>query len=173
MTAMGIVVAIGHTAATADQIRAAIAAGARMSTHLGNGAHAVLRRHPNYIWEQLAADELWASFIADGIHVPPHALKVMLRAKGPGRSVLVTDATAAAAAPPGLYRFAGMAIEHCADGSACAFRPSDGRGDARGKEQLAGCRCIDKLQMMRDPAACTCGRMFVYAVERRPVVATL
>jgi N-acetylglucosamine-6-phosphate deacetylase len=66
---------------------------------------------------QLAEDRLHASFIADGIHVPPNALKVLLRAKGLRRSVLVTDATSAAAAPPGLYDFAGMTIEHAADGS--------------------------------------------------------
>ena len=103
MTAMGIVVAIGHTAATAEQIRSAIAAGARMSTHLGNGAHAVLRRHPNYIWEQLAADELWASFIADGHHLSDSVLKCMLRVKTPASSILVSDASALAGLPPGLY----------------------------------------------------------------------
>ena len=58
-----------------------------------------------------------ASFIADGRHIPPDALKVLLRAKGLERSILVTDATAAAGAPPGLYDFAGMTIEHTADGS--------------------------------------------------------
>jgi N-acetylglucosamine-6-phosphate deacetylase len=103
MTEMGIIVAIGHTAATAEQIRSAIAAGARMSTHLGNGAHAVLRRHPNYIWEQLAADELWASFIADGHHLSESVLKCMLRMKTPASSILVSDASALAGLPPGLY----------------------------------------------------------------------
>ena len=51
------VVAIGHTAAKPAQIRDAIRAGARLSTHLGNGCHAMLPRHDNYLWEQLAADE--------------------------------------------------------------------------------------------------------------------
>ena len=60
---------------------------------------------------------LHASFIADGIHIPPTALKVMLRAKGLARSILVTDATSAAATPLGIYEFAGMKIEHTADGS--------------------------------------------------------
>src|SRR5262249_12675635 len=68
LVATGVVVALGHTAATGRQIHDAISAGARLSTHLGNGAHAVLPRHPNYIWEQLAADELWASIICDGHH---------------------------------------------------------------------------------------------------------
>ena len=54
----GVLVAIGHTKATSDQIQAAVDAGARMSTHLGNGAHPLIRRHPNYIWDQLAEDRL-------------------------------------------------------------------------------------------------------------------
>jgi N-acetylglucosamine-6-phosphate deacetylase len=66
---------------------------------------------------QLAEDRLSASFIADGIHIPPFALRVLLRAKGLARTILVTDATAAAAAPAGLYELAGMAIERAADGA--------------------------------------------------------
>ena len=50
----GVLVAIGHTSADANQIQQAVDAGARMSTHLGNGAHGQIRRHPNYIWDQLA-----------------------------------------------------------------------------------------------------------------------
>ena len=55
-----------------------------LSTHLGNGIAATLPRHPNPIWSQLAEDRLWASFIADGHHLPPETFKAMLRAKGPG-----------------------------------------------------------------------------------------
>lgn len=65
--AAGVVIAIGHTAADSDQIRAAVDAGASMSTHLGNGAHGQIRRHPNYIWDQLADDRLVASLIVMGI----------------------------------------------------------------------------------------------------------
>src|SRR5687767_6042597 len=70
-TDSGVVAAIGHTAATPAQISDAARAGARLSTHLGNGSHAKIDRHPNYIWEQLANDDLWASFIVDGHHLPP------------------------------------------------------------------------------------------------------
>ena len=104
LTRSGVIVAIGHTAATPQLIRAAIAAGARMSTHLGNGAHAVMARHPNYIWEQLAADELWASFIADGHHLSDSVLKCMLRMKSCASSILVSDASALAGSRPGLYK---------------------------------------------------------------------
>lgn len=100
----GVVVSIGHTKATREQIQEAVDAGATMSTHIGNGAHAILPRHPNYIWEQLAEDRLTASFIVDGIHLPPSFLKVGLRAKGLERSVLVTDAVMPAGCEPGPYR---------------------------------------------------------------------
>ncbi len=115
--ARGIAVALGHTAAGAEEVAAAAAAGATLSTHLGNAMPQPQPKFANPLMAQLAEDRLAASFIADGIHVPPAALRVMIRAKGLARCVLVTDATAAAAAPPGLYGFAGMAIEHAADGS--------------------------------------------------------
>jgi N-acetylglucosamine-6-phosphate deacetylase len=100
----GVVVAIGHTAASADDIHAAIRAGARISTHLGNGSHAVLPRHANYIWEQLAADALWASFIADGHHLPASVMRCLMRVKTPNRLILTCDASPLAGLPPGRYR---------------------------------------------------------------------
>jgi N-acetylglucosamine-6-phosphate deacetylase len=100
----GVVASIGHTQATSEQIHDAASAGATMSTHIGNGAHAVLRRHPNYIWDQLADDRLAASFIVDGIHLPSSFLKVAIRAKGVDRAVLVTDAVMPAGCAPGRYR---------------------------------------------------------------------
>lgn len=113
----GIVVAMGHTAAGADAVAAAAEAGVRLSTHLGNALPQPQPKFCNPLMAQLACDDLHASFIADGIHIPPAALKVMLRAKTASRSILVTDATAAAAAPPGTHAFAGIAIEHRPDGS--------------------------------------------------------
>lgn len=104
LTAAGVVVAIGHTAATGAQLHAAVQAGARVSTHLGNGAHAVLPRHPNYIWDQLAEDGLWASLITDGHHLPPAVIKCMVRVKGVGRTMLTCDASSLAGMPPGRYR---------------------------------------------------------------------
>jgi N-acetylglucosamine-6-phosphate deacetylase len=113
----GMVVGMGHTAAGSAITAQAAQAGVTLSTHLGNALPQPQPKFLNPLMAQLAADALSASFIADGIHIPPDALKVLLRAKTPGRSILVTDATAAAAAPPGLYPFAGMTIEHTADGS--------------------------------------------------------
>src|SRR5208283_3682893 len=84
--------------------------------HLGNGAHAFLRRHPNYLWDQLADDRLAASFIADGIHLPAAFLKTAFRAKGVDRTVLVTDAAAPAGCLPGRYTLAGQDVDLTADG---------------------------------------------------------
>ncbi|RKU18992.1 N-acetylglucosamine-6-phosphate deacetylase [Candidatus Poribacteria bacterium] len=115
LVANEIVVALGHTNASAEDIRAAIGAGAKLSTHLGNGAHAIIRRHPNYIWEQLAADELYASLIVDGHHLPPAVVKSMVRAKTLDRCILISDATALAGMPPGEYQFAGQPVELTSD----------------------------------------------------------
>jgi len=102
--------AIGHTAASAACLTEAVDAGARMSTHLGNGSHQQLPRLDNYIQAQLAEDQLAASFIADGHHLPFFTLKNFLRAKGLERSVLITDAMAAAEVGPGRYDLCGMEV---------------------------------------------------------------
>jgi N-acetylglucosamine-6-phosphate deacetylase len=100
----GVVVALGHTAAASACLLDAVKAGARLSTHLGNGSHAVLPRHPNYIWEQLAEDGLWASIIADGHHLPASVVRCIVRVKTPGRTILTCDASSLAGLPPGRYR---------------------------------------------------------------------
>lgn len=99
---MGIVAAIGHCSATEEQISSAVEAGASMSTHLGNGAHPYIKRHPNYIWAQLADDRLWAGLIPDGHHLPASTLKVMIRVKG-DKAILTSDAVHLAGLPPGRY----------------------------------------------------------------------
>jgi len=98
----GIAVAIGHTKATGEQIDRAVRAGATISTHLGNGSEQVLARHPNYIWDQLADDRLWATFIPDGHHLAPPVLKAMFRAKR-DKAILVSDCVKFGGMPPGVY----------------------------------------------------------------------
>ncbi|HEY1598027.1 MAG TPA: amidohydrolase family protein [Pirellulales bacterium] len=112
----GVTVAIGHTGASGRQIRAAVDAGARLSTHLGNGAHRMLRRHPNYLWDQLAEDRLWASLIVDGHHLPPEVVKTFLRAKTTARCLLVSDVSGLAGLSPGRYTSSGCELEILADG---------------------------------------------------------
>ncbi len=125
----GIHVAIGHTHASAEQIARAVDAGASLSIHLGNGVAPEIPRHRNPIWSQLADDRLTATFIADGHHLPQDVLKVMLRAKGVGRSVLVSDSVALAGMPAGSYITpVGGRVELHPDGRLCVF----------GSELLAG-----------------------------------
>jgi N-acetylglucosamine-6-phosphate deacetylase len=138
LVANGVRVAIGHTAATPSQLRDAVAAGATLATHLGNGCPEMLPRHPNVIWELLAADALFASVIADAHHLPASTLKVMVRAKRPERTILVTDAMAAAGcdqssgrpSPKGERRFTLGDVD-------CELGP-DGRVSLPGTSYLAG-----------------------------------
>ncbi len=103
VAATGVIVSIGHSGATPERIADAVSAGARMSTHLGNGAHAMIPRHPNYIWEQLASDVLWAGIIPDSHHLPPAVLKCFYRSKQRDRICIVSDIASVAGLPPGVY----------------------------------------------------------------------
>lgn len=115
LVASGVIVAIGHTNANTKQIQDAVSAGASLSTHLGNAAHALIRRHPNYIWDQLANDGLFASLIVDGHHLPPNVVKSMIRAKGLNKTILVSDAVHLAGMTPGRYQFTDRQVELTAD----------------------------------------------------------
>jgi N-acetylglucosamine-6-phosphate deacetylase len=99
----GVIVSIGHSDATAEQIRAAADAGARMCTHLGNGCHPLIHRHDNNIWPQLADDRLAAGMIVDGHHLPPDVVKTFIRAKSTCKAILVSDMSGLAGLPPGRY----------------------------------------------------------------------
>jgi N-acetylglucosamine-6-phosphate deacetylase len=112
----GVQVSIGHSHADERSIDAAIEAGARFCTHLGNGVPPLLDRHDNVIQRLLARDELTAFFIPDGIHLPPAVLKNFFRAKPPGRALFTTDCMSAAGAPPGRYRLAHHELVVGADG---------------------------------------------------------
>src|SRR5580704_11879378 len=160
IVAEGVVASIGHTSATAGQIADAVSAGASLSTHLGNGAHAVMRRHPNYIWDQLAEDRLMADFIVDGIHLGANFLKAALRAKGIERSLLVTDAAAPAGAPPGRYYLGEQAVDLTPDNRVVLAGQDKLAGSAlrmdRGVENLmrmAGLPLADAVRMATVNAA--------------------
>lgn len=129
LVARGVHVSIGHTHASAEEIRKAVDAGARLSTHLGNGIPNMIPRHPNFIWAQLAEDRLTATMIADGHHLPADTIKAMIRAKGIGRSILVSDSVALGGMPAGVYNqpIGGRVELH-----------SDGRLSLAGTAYLAG-----------------------------------
>ena len=153
----GIVVAIGHTASSPARIREAVAAGARISTHLGNGSHAQIPRHENYIWEQLGADTLWASLIADGHHLPMSMVKTIVRTKTPSRCVLTCDASSLAGLPPGRYEQWGSEFEVEASGRVgvpgTPFLAGSGvftDACVAGVMRMAGISLADAIQMAVD-----------------------
>jgi N-acetylglucosamine-6-phosphate deacetylase len=127
ITNQGVVASIGHTRATPQQIDDAVAAGATLSTHLGNGAGSATRTE-DFLVYQLAEPRLAASFIVDYHHLPDEFLRRALDAKGIDRSILVTDAVAPALCPPGPYMLGSVAVE----------LRSDDRVTLRGGERLAG-----------------------------------
>lgn len=107
----GIIVGIGHCNPMPDDIERAVDSGTKISTHLGNGSHAILPRHNNYIQKQLACDNLYASIIADGHHLPDYFVKNLIRAKSAEKVIAVTDAMAAAGSPEGLYKLRDQEVE--------------------------------------------------------------
>lgn len=112
----GVAVALGHTAADASTLNAAVALGACLSTHLGNGCASTIDRHANPIWPQLVDNRLSASVIADGYHVPEPFLRAVLRCKRSGNVVLTCDSSALAGCPPAVYHLWERPVEVLADG---------------------------------------------------------
>ena len=94
LVAAGVLVALGHSAADVDQVSRAADAGARLVTHLGNAMGPFSQRRPGILGAALSDDRLAVSVIADLVHVHPALITMAFRAKGPGRTVLVTDAVA-------------------------------------------------------------------------------
>lgn len=91
----GVLVSLGHTEASYDQVKAAVQAGARSATHLFNAMSPLGNREPGPVGAVLDLGGLSAGMIADGFHVHPAAMRVALRAKrGPGQIYLVSDAMA-------------------------------------------------------------------------------
>jgi N-acetylglucosamine-6-phosphate deacetylase len=110
LAARGVVVALGHTDATADELRRGADAGARLVTHLYNAMSPFHHRAPGAAGAALVDDRLVCTLIADGAHVAPEAILLAVRAKGAARVALVTDAMAAAGMPPGDYALAGRRV---------------------------------------------------------------
>jgi N-acetylglucosamine-6-phosphate deacetylase len=104
-TQEGVITALGHTDATAEQVLEAVRCGARLSTHLGNGAANFIHRHNNPIWPQLANDLLTPTIIADGHHLLPEEIQVFYKVKGPQNLILTSDVMFLAGMAPGKYNF--------------------------------------------------------------------
>jgi len=135
-TSLGIKVSLGHTNASADQLRRAVQAGASAFTHLGNACPRLLDRHDNILWRVLDLPELAVSLIPDGIHVAPALFRLLHRVLNPAAIFYVTDAMAAAGAGPGRYTLGKLQPQVGPDGivrqpgqanfAGSALRPIDG-----------------------------------------------
>jgi N-acetylglucosamine-6-phosphate deacetylase len=98
LAATGVLVALGHSACSIEQAGRAADAGARLVTHLGNAMGPFRPREPGLLGAALSDDRLAVSMIADLVHIHPALVRIAFRAKGDGRTVLVTDAVATTAA---------------------------------------------------------------------------
>ncbi|MFI6328360.1 N-acetylglucosamine-6-phosphate deacetylase [Micromonospora chersina] len=113
----GVVAAVGHTDATWEQTRAAVAAGASVGTHLFNGMRPVHHREPGPVVALLEAPNVVCELVADGVHLHDGMLGFATSVAGPDRAALITDAMAAAGMPDGEYELGGQAVT-VADGVA-------------------------------------------------------
>ena len=120
---LGMVVSIGHTDATYEQARAAVAHGAHHATHVYNAMRPFTHRDPGVIGAVLTTPEVTAELIADGIHVDEIAMKVLLQAKGAQGVVLISDGTSATGMPDGEYMLGGLEVT--VNGGVC--RNAEGR----------------------------------------------
>ncbi|MGO9113227.1 MAG: N-acetylglucosamine-6-phosphate deacetylase [Thermoguttaceae bacterium] len=149
-----IVVSAGHCNPSLDQLRAAIGAGLSMFTHLGNGCPMFLHRHDNIIQRVLSlADNLWISFIGDGIHIPYRTLANYLRCVPTDRAIIVSDGISAAGLGAGRATIGSQTVEvgddlvaHSPDGSHFMGATATMRQIAAGLRQEAG---LDKATIRR------------------------
>jgi N-acetylglucosamine-6-phosphate deacetylase len=105
----GVIVAAGHTDATAEVTAASVAAGISHATHLCNGMRPFEHRAPGPVGALLDA-RVTCEVIADGIHLHDTTVRLAARLLDPGRLVLITDAMAAAGMPDGAYQLGGQAV---------------------------------------------------------------
>jgi N-acetylglucosamine-6-phosphate deacetylase len=99
----GVKVGLVHHHADHDTVLKAYAAGADLSVHLVNGCAKMIHRQHNIIWSQLSIDDMWASFIADGFHIPHYTLRSVIKARGIDQSILTSDLAHLSGMPDGEY----------------------------------------------------------------------
>jgi N-acetylglucosamine-6-phosphate deacetylase len=106
----GIVPSCGHTDATYEEIIAAVGRGLRHAVHTYNAMKPLHHREPGTVGAVLTDDRITAEVIADGHHVHPAGIKLLISAKGTHNVILVTDAMAAAGMPDGDYELGGLPV---------------------------------------------------------------
>lgn len=105
-----ICVSVGHSDATYEEMQTAVQLGLRHVAHTFNGMRAFNQREPGVVGAALEMDDLSCEVIADGVHVHPAAIRLLLRAKSPDKVILVTDSIAGTGIPPGIVEFQGRKI---------------------------------------------------------------
>ncbi|MBZ0275324.1 MAG: N-acetylglucosamine-6-phosphate deacetylase [Anaerolineae bacterium] len=110
LTAQGVEFAAGHSNATFDEVTRSIGYGLRQATHTFNGMRPLHHREPGILGAALTDDRLYAQIIADGVHTHPAIVKLLFRAKGASRVLLITDAMSAAGLPDGTYSLGAQSV---------------------------------------------------------------
>lgn len=111
LTDAGVVVALGHTDATYEQTRQALAAGARVGSHVFNGMRPMHHREPGPALALLEDPRVTVELIADGIHVHSRLVQWVIDAVGPERVALITDAIPAAGSADGSFRLGALDVD--------------------------------------------------------------
>ncbi len=120
LSAAGLVVSAGHTAASFRQLQAAVSAGLSFATHLGNASdwphreqndHGFMGSEPGLVGSFMALPELSGSVIMDGFHFHPALLKPLVQLKGQSKVLLVSDASTVTGLPPGVHAGGGLVAE--------------------------------------------------------------
>jgi len=153
-TENNIVVALGHTNASSEQIEWAVSFGARISTHLGNGCANMIHRHLNPLWPQLSNDRLTPSIIADGHHLLPDEIRVFYKVKGPENIILTSDVTYLIGMAPGYYEYMGSRILKTEEGliknpelNCLAGASMPLKKGVENMLEITGCRLGDAINM--------------------------
>jgi N-acetylglucosamine-6-phosphate deacetylase len=110
LAARGVIVCAGHTAATFDEVRAALDAGLRGFTHLFNAMSPLTSREPGAVGAALDDAQSWCGIVVDGHHVHPASLRIALAAKPRGKIFLVTDAMPPVGGDSDTYTLGGLTV---------------------------------------------------------------
>jgi len=110
MRRSGVVPAVAHTKGTYEQFMRAVEAGARHVTHTYNVMTGLHHRRPGVVGGVLTCDQVTAELIADGHHVSPAAMDILIRCKGPDRIAVITDNVPLAGLPDGTYSMFGGTV---------------------------------------------------------------
>ena len=135
---LGIILSVGHSAASYEQMLSAINRGVSYLTHAFNAMPGIHHRNPGLLTAALLDSRLTIELIADGVHIHPAVLELALRLKSPDNVVLVSDGTRAVGLPDGDYELGGQ-ISHLRDGK---LTLDDGTIAGSAKPLLAGVKML-------------------------------